>query len=56
MCDGFSASGAGAREARRSVHLDAVEQRFERRVVDLDVARALGPGSGRRKVPRSSRL
>ena len=32
--------------ARRGVYLDAVEQRFERRVVDLDVTGAFGPRLG----------
>src|ERR1019366_3935390 len=38
--------GTTRASARRGVHLDAVEQGFERRVVDLDVARAFGPRLG----------
>jgi hypothetical protein len=43
--------------ARRGVHVDAVEQRFERRVIDLDVARAFGyrlrEADGRARLARA---
>src|ERR1700678_3095569 len=38
--------GPARASTRRGIHLDAVEQGFERRVVDLDMPRAFGSGLG----------